>query len=233
VIGAFLTGTDTGCGKTTAGAAIACAARAAGRRVRVLKPVETGCSEQDGELVPADARALAQAAGDERGDAALCPYRLALAAAPAVAAREAGIEIDPGRIRAAFRDACRGADLVLVEGAGGLLVPIAPELDMAGLAAALELPLLVVARSSLGTINHTLLTLASARARGLRVAAVIANDAAAEVSAAERSNFAWLEQALPPTPCFRLPHVHTRDSRELARRLARSVPLDALLAALA
>ena len=233
MIGAFLTGTDTGCGKTTAGLAIACAARSLGRRVRVLKPVETGCSEQRGVLVPADARALAQAAGDKRSDGELCPYRLALAAAPAVAAHAEGVQIDPALIRAAFDDACRGADLVLVEGAGGLLVPVAPGLDMAGLAAALELPLLVVARSSLGTINHTLLTLAAARARGLRVAAVIANDAAAQISAAERSNFAWLEQSLPPLPCFRLPHVPTADTRELGRLLAPCVPLNALLEALA
>ena len=118
--GLFVTGTDTGCGKTTVACAIARAAREAGLRVRVLKPVETGCVGG----VPADATALGEAAGDERPLEELCPYRLALPAAPEIAARQERVEIDPDALQRAFASAADGADLVLVEGAGGLRVPI-------------------------------------------------------------------------------------------------------------
>jgi dethiobiotin synthetase len=168
----FVTGTDTACGKTRVACALARALRESGRRVRVLKPVETGCPERGGRLIPEDALALAAAAGDDAPVERLCAYALPLAAAPEVAAADAGIEIDPRRIAAALAAAREGADAVLVEGAGGLLVPIAPGLDMAGLASRLELPLVIVARAALGTINHTLLTLEVARARGLRALGV-------------------------------------------------------------
>ncbi|MBW2281658.1 MAG: dethiobiotin synthase [Deltaproteobacteria bacterium] len=187
----FVTGTDTGCGKTSVACALARTARAAGLRVRVLKPVETGCEEHAGERVAADARALAEAAGDTRGADALCPYRLALPAAPEIAARREGVRIDPERLDAAFTAASNpaaGADLLLVEGAGGLLVPIGDGLDMAGLAARWKLPLLVVARASLGTINHTLLTLEAARARGSHVAALVFSHTQPELSAPDREN---------------------------------------------
>jgi dethiobiotin synthetase len=228
----FVTGTDTGCGKTTASRAIARAAVAAGLRVRVLKPIETGCAEQDGERIPADARALAAAARDPRSDAALCPYRLLLPAAPAVAARAEGVAIQRAVLREAFERTRVGADLVIVEGAGGLLVPIRDDLDMAGLAAELQLPLLVVARSSLGTINHTQLTLQVAAARSLRVACVVLNDATACVSPAERENAAWLRERLDVQVCFELAHVPAADARETSSQHAAHVPVERLLAAL-
>ena len=196
--GVFVTGTDTGCGKTRVGCALARRAREAGRTVRILKPVETGCEAgPDGELRPADARALAAAAADDSPLDRLCPYRLPLAAAPEVAAREAGVSIRPERIAAAFARAREQADWVLVEGAGGLLVPIAPGLDMAELASGLGLPLVVVARASLGTINHTLLTLDAARARGLRVAGVAVSHTTPDLDPAGRRNLELLIENLP------------------------------------
>jgi dethiobiotin synthetase len=197
VIGVFVTGTDTGCGKTTVAVALCRAARAAGLAVRVLKPVETGCEERDGRLHPADAVALALAAGDDSPLERLCPYRLRLPAAPQVAASCEGIEIDPERIEKALAEAARGADLVVVEGAGGLRVPIRQGLDMAGLAARLGLPLLVVARARLGTINHTLLTLDAAATRGLRVAGVVINHTEPELPAGDRRNLELLRAQLP------------------------------------
>jgi len=189
----FVTGTDTGCGKTAVGCALARSLRAAGKRVRVLKPIETGCA--DG--VPADALALAAAAGDGAPLERLCPYRFALPVAPEVAARAEGVAIDPARIEAAFSRAREDADLVIVEGAGGLLVPITPALDMAGLARQLGLPLVVAARAALGTINHTLLTLEAARARGLRVLGVVVSHTTAALSAADRRNLDALLERLP------------------------------------
>ena len=165
----FVTGTDTGCGKTAVAVAIAAAARRAGLRVRALKPVETGCLESEGpHRLAADADALARAAGDASPPERVCPYRLRLPAAPEIAARVEGVTIDPTAIEKLFLEAREESDLVVVEGAGGLLVPIVSELDMAGLARRLELPLVVVARASLGTLNHTRLTLEAAERRGLR-----------------------------------------------------------------
>ncbi len=198
----FVTGTDTGCGKTFVACALARSLRAAGRRVRVLKPIETGCL--DG--LPADARALAEAAGDDAPLERLCPYRFALPAAPEVAARAEGIAIDAARIEFALAAARKDADLVIVEGAGGLLVPIATGLDMAGLARRLRLPLLVASRATLGTINHTLLTLEAARARDLRVLGVVISHASAALSPADRSNLDLLLERLPVPLLAELPH---------------------------
>jgi len=189
----FVTGTDTGCGKTAVACALARSLRAAGRRVRVLKPIETGCERG----VPADALALAEAAQDDAPLERLCPYRLALPAAPEVAAHAEGVAIDLERIEAALARARSDADLVIVEGAGGLLVPVTSGLDMAGLAAHLGLPLLVAARASLGTINHTLLTLEAARTRKLRLLGVVVSHATAVLSPADRRNLDLLLERLP------------------------------------
>ncbi len=213
--GLFVTGTDTGCGKTTVACAIARAAREAGQRVRVLKPVETGCV--DG--VPADATALGEAAGDERPLEELCPYRLALPAAPEIAARQERVEIDPDALQRAFASAADGADLVLVEGAGGLRVPIRAGLDMAELALLFGLPLLVVARAALGTINHTLLTLEAAKLRRLRVALVVFSHTEPALSEADRANLdLLLESPLLPQH-VELAHGATGLDLDVARLL--------------
>ena len=213
--GLFVTGTDTGCGKTTVACAIARAAREAGQRVRVLKPVETGCV--DG--VPADATALGEAAGDERPLEELCPYRLALPAAPEIAARQEQIEIDPDALQRAFASAADGADLVLVEGAGGLRVPIRAGLDMAELALLFGLPLLVVARAALGTINHTLLTLEAAKLRRLRVVLVVFSHTEPALSDADRANLdLLLESPLLPQH-VELAHGATGLDLDVARLL--------------
>lgn len=194
----FVTGTDTGAGKTAIACALARSARSAGLHVRVLKPIETGCARgADGELVPADALALAAAAGDRAPLAQLCPYRLALPAAPEAAAAAEGAAIEFGPIADALALARKHADLVIVEGAGGLLVPIAPGLDMAALAARFDLPLVIAARAALGTINHTLLTLEAARGRDLRVLGVAVSHTTPALSPADRRNLDLLLARLP------------------------------------
>jgi dethiobiotin synthetase len=202
----FVTGTDTGCGKTAVACALARAARADGLRVRVIKPIETGCASD----VPADALALAAAAGDDAPLERLCPYRFALPAAPEVAAAAEGRTIELARIADAVALAAKDADLVIAEGAGGLLVPIAPGLDMADLAARLDLPLVVAARAALGTINHTRLTLEAAAARGLRVLGLAISHTTAVHPPADQRNLELLLARLPVPFLGELAHGASR-----------------------
>lgn len=189
--GLFVTGTDTDCGKTRVATLLAEIAAGAGRTVRVCKPVETGCEPE-----PADATALARAAGDPRPIERICPYRLRLPAAPDVAAAAEGVAIESDRLLEAIAEAGREGEFVIVEGAGGLRVPIAPGLDMAGLARASGLPLLLVARAALGTINHTLLSLEAIAACGLPLAGVVISHTRPELSKADRANLDRLLEEL-------------------------------------
>lgn len=163
--GAFITATDTGVGKTYVACALARAAVHRGLRVAAIKPCETG----DGD----DGARLISATGRPHDPALARPYRFRMAASPDAAARAEGATVDIEHIAACAAQLSADADLLLVEGAGGLLVPLAPGLLMADLALRLALPLLIVARASLGTVNHTLLTIEAARRRGLTVAGVI------------------------------------------------------------
>jgi dethiobiotin synthetase len=226
--GVFVGGTDTGCGKTSFARALAAAGRARGWTVRALKPIETGCAGPPGARVPADALAIARAAADRRDVTELCPYRLELAAAPAVAAAHEGVRIDVDVLRAAHRRASEDADLVIVEAAGGLLVPAAPGLDMAALAAELELPLVLVGRARIGTINHTLLSIREAQRRGLRLLGLAISHTEPELSKADRANLDWLIAHLPAPFLGELPYVAQDDGNVAASGLA----LDALFRAL-
>ena len=164
----FITGTDTGVGKTFVTCTFAHRAREIGRRVMAFKPIETGVNGTLGE----DQHALVEAAGGWQHSAARGLYQFAQPAAPLVAARAESRTIDVDAIKRVVSSAA-GLDLLLVEGAGGLRVPVTETVDMAGLARALDLPLIVVARAGLGTINHSLLTIEAAEREGLRVAALV------------------------------------------------------------
>ena len=182
--GLFVTGTDTGVGKTLVGCAILRGLRERGLNVGAMKPVETGV----GPAGPADAQALAEAAGADDPLSDVCPGRFEMPAAPSVAARHEGRVIDMEEIDASFVRQESRHDWLLVEGAGGLLVPILEDLDMADLAKRWQLPVLVVTRAALGTINHTRLTLAVARHRGLEVAGIIVNHGVEPISDSDRAN---------------------------------------------
>lgn len=172
--GVFVTGTDTGVGKTTIAAGLARWLRGEGFKVGVLKAVETGWKGGPGTW-PSDARRLAAAAGFTGPPEEVVPFVYPEPVAPLLAARLAGRPVDPERVAAAFHSMAGRHDITLVEGAGGLAVPVTEGVDMAGLAYRLGLPVLVVARASLGTLNHTCLTVHYARARGLAVAGVVVN----------------------------------------------------------
>ncbi len=173
--GIFITGTDTGVGKTYVAAGIASALEQSGIDVGVMKPAETGCAVRKGRMIPQDALRLSEAAGVRDSLALVNPYRFRKPLAPAVAA---GIErkiIDPGKIVSAYRTLARRHDFMIVEGAGGIMVPLQGTYTYLDLAGALGLPVVVVARPSLGTINHTALTLAAIAHRGIPVAGIVIN----------------------------------------------------------
>lgn len=190
--GVFVTGTDTGVGKTVVGCAIAEALRRRGIDVGVMKPIETGVGAQG----PLDAIALIEAAGVNDPIELVCPQRFELPAAPNVAAAREGRSVDVPAIRATFQTLRARHAFLLVEGAGGLLVPISADFAMADLMAEMELPILVVARGTLGTVNHTLLTLEAIERRGLPLAGVVVSHGPRRISGAEEENLVALRELL-------------------------------------
>ena len=179
--GVFVTATDTGVGKTYLSGAIAAQLRATGLRVGVAKPVLTGLDDpgpHDHELLGATPA-----------------YTFRPAVSPHLAAELAGTPLDPQALLANARAAAEGNDAVVVEGVGGLLVPLADGFDVRDMAAELGLPVIVAARPGLGTINHTLLTLEGARAAALDVRAVVLTPWPAEPSVMEHSNRDTLARA--------------------------------------
>ncbi|MFO0689489.1 MAG: dethiobiotin synthase [Myxococcota bacterium] len=190
--GLFVTGTDTNVGKTFVGCALARGLRAAGIDVGVMKPAETGVPESG----PLDASALRIAAGVDDPIEDVCPERFALPASPEVAARAEGRGVSLAAIRTAFSRLAGRHDFMLVEGAGGLLVPLDRETDMADLARELGLPVLLVTRARLGTINHTRQSLACAAARGLEVFGVVISHGDGPLSPADALNLASLRERL-------------------------------------
>jgi len=208
VRGLFVTATDTGVGKSVLSAALLAAMVADGETVRAYKPVVTGLDDP-AEIAargpwPADHELLAMAAGMDPAE--VSPLRFGPAVSPHLAAQLAGRSIDPTQLLAGAQ--ARGAEgTLVVEGVGGLLTPLADDFSVRELASALALPVLVAARPGLGTINHTLLTLAVARGLGLDVRAVVLTPWGKEPTVLERSNRATIA-ALGAVP------VHTLASAD-------------------
>jgi dethiobiotin synthetase len=175
--GLFITGTGTGVGKTYVAARIAEALRRAGKRVGVYKPVASGCEMRDGSLVSPDAIALWEAADRPGTLAQVCPQTFAAPLAPHLAARAEGRRVDPTLLRTGLDFWRTSCDVVLVEGAGGLMSPVSDDDYNADLAEEFDYPLVVVAANMLGTINATLQTLITADTfrEGLRVAGIVLN----------------------------------------------------------
>jgi dethiobiotin synthetase len=205
VRGVFVTGTDTGVGKSVVAASICAALAARGERVAAFKPVVTGLDEPAGDFPPDD-ELLATAAGGRQSPDEVAPCRYGPPLSPHFAAELAGEVIEPARLVGCAREAGEAADVLVAEGVGGLLVPIAPGYLVRDLARDLGLPLVVAARTGLGTINHTLLTVEAARAVGLAVAGIVMTPWPGEASPLEVSNRATVQRlagvpvnGLPPT----------------------------------
>lgn len=188
--GLFVTGTGTGTGKTLVSAALLAAMRAAGEPAHAYKPVMTGLDEPP-VAWPHDHDLLGLAAGGI-DPLEVAPLRFGPAVSPHLAAELAGESIDPAALAARARR--HGDHVVVVEGAGGLLVPLTDGYTMRDLAAELELPLVIAAPPGLGTINHTLLTIESARSAGLDVRAVVLTPWPSAPTAMEVSNRETIER---------------------------------------
>jgi dethiobiotin synthetase len=198
--GVFVTGTDTGVGKTVVAASIATTLRARGESVRAFKPVVTGTDEPDADW-PADHELLASATGMLPTD--VTPATFGPAVSPHLAAELAGTQLEPAELVAHAR--ALGEPLV-AEGVGGLLVPLTTGYSVRDLAVDLALPVVIAARPGLGTISHTLLTVEAARAVGLTVRCVVLTPWPDEASVMERSNRATIQQ-LSGVPVHALPRV--------------------------
>lgn len=228
-----VTGTDTGVGKTLVTCALVTALRTAGLRVAAMKPIETGVTDRS---TGTDAERLWRAAGAVHAPDDVCPATYAEPLAPLVAAARARRPVDLARVEAARARLEAVADTLVVEGAGGLLVPFARQLggapiDLATLALRWRLDLVVVAANRLGVINHALLTVREAERRGVTVRAVVLNTVrAAPADVAEATNAGALRELLGGIAVLTFPFVPAAE-RDDPLTLARvGAPLAAALA---
>jgi len=223
--GIYITGTDTGIGKTFASVALLHALRAHGLSAVGMKPVASGCELRDGQWCNEDALAL-QTASDPRpryDDAN--PYALPAATAPEIAAREAAVEIELPKIESAYRRLQAQSDVVVVEGVGGWAAPLSSTLDQCDVVRALDLRVVLVIGLRLGCINHARLTARAMEADGISMAGWVVN--AVDPHMTDRAAYLELLRLRIAAPCLgRLPHLAPD---RLAGTLAGYYALDALL----
>jgi dethiobiotin synthetase len=216
--GFFVTGTDTGVGKTAIACALLKAYGTRGFRAVGMKPVAAGAVESGGALVNDDVMALAEA-GNVAADGSLVnPYCFVPPVAPHIAAAEAGVAIELDRILRAYRALRDTADRVIVEGVGGFRVPLGPRLDSTALAAALGLPVVLVVGMRLGCLNHALLTAEAVRASGLELAGWVANHVDADMSRADENVAALVDRLAAPL-IARVPYSDAPDAARIAALL--------------
>ena len=221
--GVFVTGTDTGVGKTEVAAGLLRAAVKSGRKAVGMKPVASGAEATPEGLRNADALALMAAGNLGKLYGEVNPYCFAPPIAPHIAALEAGVEIGLETLCRAYAGLCQGADAVVVEGVGGWQVPLSPVLELPDLARELDLPVLMVVGMRLGCLNHALLTARAIRADGLELAGWVANEIDSTFLRPE-ANLATLEAELGAPLLARVSHgpaVSKRFAAALAPAAAR------------
>lgn len=173
--GIFITGTDTGVGKTVVAGGLACALKREGLDVGVMKPVQTGCIEKADGLIATDVNFLISMSGVKDDIGLIAPYRFKEPLAPSVAAEIEGREIDIEKVVSSYNKLTQKHNFIIIEGAGGILVPIWKDLLFIDLIKSLSVPIIIVARTGLGTINHTLMTVRCARSAGIEIIGIIFN----------------------------------------------------------
>ena len=223
--GLFIVGTDTGVGKTVVACAIARLLANHGVNVGVMKPVETGCRMRKGELFPADGAALKTAARSEAALSTITSDRYRLPVAPYTAARMARRPVvNLGRVLQRFQTERRQHDFMIIEGVGGLLVPLSAQRDLIDMILALDLPALLVAHSGLGALNHVLLTLRHGSDRGVRFTGVVLNHTTSRRTLADATNPAVLATRCR-LPIFSFPYFKWKSASgddDLVPALARA-----------
>lgn len=216
--GLFITGTDTGVGKTLVARALLHAATAAGLRAVGMKPVAAGCRETDKGLRNDDAEALLAAGNVDAEYEDVNPVALPLATSPEIAARAAGLEIRITEIVTAYHRLTRRADTVIVEGAGGWYVPLAPGMTIADVAIALKLPVVLVVPLRLGCLNHMRLSMEAIARSGLPLVAIVIS--AVSPDAALPGYTDSIESLAASIPTILLPHYAIDNMRDAAARVA-------------
>ena len=227
-----ITGTDTGVGKTVVTCALAALARQRGMRVAAMKPLESGIVERQvsDTGLASDAERLRAAAGFGASLDVVRPYVLAEPLAPMVAAERAGVSIALDVLDSARQTLEADAELLLVEGAGGLLVPITRSFSYLDLFARWQCELVLVAGNRLGVLNHALLTVRVAASAGVPVRAIVLTAMSErDTTVAEATNFDALTHLLPDTPLYRFPWVDRPDDLDALAAAAAVSGLDALL----
>lgn len=216
----FVAGTDTEVGKTTVTAALLIGAARRGLKTAAVKPVASGCEETSAGLRSADALLLQRAMTLELAYQQVNPIALKPAIAPHIAAAEAGKRLDIRRMAGVCRGVMSaGADLVLIEGAGGWRTPLAPRAFLSQLPRELDIPVILVVAMRLGCINHALLTAEAIRRDGLRLAGWVANFLPSVQMSRPHENLATLKALLPAPLLGILPFDEQADYRRLAEHL--------------
>lgn len=224
--GVFITGTDTGVGKTFVGKMLAASLVKRGIDVGVMKPVETGCTD----MIPNDARMLKEAASSQDSLNIICPAVFRETLSPYAAATREGREVDIGGIRAAYRELSGRHKLMIIEGAGGLMVPLDRRHLIADLAIEMGFPLLIVAANRLGCINHVLLTVKAAKSMGLDILGVVLNQLDSRLDLSRRTNAEIIKELSPYRPIeisfspYNGPLYKHPDAELLTNRILASLP---------
>lgn len=225
--GFFITGTDTGVGKTIISAALIKAANLLGFKAGGMKPIETGCLKKGDVLIPSDGMFLKTVGHMEENIKSISPSCFENPLAPLPASEIEGVDIDLNNIKNIFIQLAKSYNAIIVEGIGGLLVPIKKNYFVLDLAKDFELPIIIVSRPGLGTINHTMLTVKCAISEGLQVAGIIINYShPPELSLAEETNPHVLEKICPIPLIGIFPYLKDLESSSIEKAVVRSLNLE-------
>ncbi len=223
----FVTGTDTGVGKTVLSAGLIWWARNRGVKAVGVKPVETGCPLKSGMLYPEDGAILQEASQGDLTLDEVCPFRFSLPAAPFRAAAMEGSRIHVNELEEHVRTVVAGADLTVVEGAGGLMVPVTEKTLMIDLIKSLAFPVLLSARTTLGTVNHTLLSVEALRSRNIDILGIVLSPSTVQPGLEEEFTPRDIARLVEDVPVVTLPRFapdQLKDPAMIARTMGEVWP---------
>ncbi|MBM7622563.1 dethiobiotin synthase [Sporohalobacter salinus] len=227
--GIFITGTDTDIGKTVVTAGLTAALSQQGYDLGVMKPFQSGAFKEDDRLLAPDIEFILQHISLDADYDLMNPIRLQPPLAPSVAAKEEGVKIDLNQIMSAYQQLQEEYQGLVVEGAGGLMVPLAEDFLIPDLVMRLDLPVIIVARPNLGTINHTVLTVKAARQLGLDVLGVIINGYPKEAGVAEETNPDIISDLAEVPILGIMPYIEEMEQVDLGKIVADSVDLEIII----